>query len=246
MNNWYEKSFGEDYLIIYKHRDMHGAAAEVRKMIAWLKLPNHSHVLDLCCGMGRHALALVEAGYCVTGVDLSPILLMEARASDPNNTIRWVQSDMRSLPCDETFNESFDAVVNLFTSFGYFEEDSEQLKVLKQIYQALKPGGQFIIDYMNASYTAKHLVLSSERTVDENSIIETRNIKDGFVTKEIVVQGPHRKTSRYTERVKLYSLDKLTEMLNEVGLAIDAVYGNYDEDDYDDLRSPRMIITGHR
>lgn len=153
---------------------------------------------------------------------------------------------MRSLPCDGTFNECFDAVVNLFTSFGYFEEDSEQQQVLKQICQSLKPGGQFIIDYMNASYTAEYLVLSSERTVDENLIIETRTIKNGFVMKEIVIQGPHRETRRYTERVKLYSLEKLTEMLNEAGLAIDAVYGNYDEGHYDDLQSPRMIIVGHR
>ncbi|MCD9024565.1 class I SAM-dependent methyltransferase [Cohnella silvisoli] len=246
MNNWYEESFGEDYLLVYKHRDMQGAAVEVRKMIAWLELPGQSHVLDLCCGMGRHAMALAEAGFRVTGVDLSPVLLKKARASDPANRIRWIESDMRSLPCDETFIEGFDAVVNLFTSFGYFEEDEEQLKVLKQIRQALKPGGRFIIDYINARYTVDHLVFFSERKVGENAILETRRIQDGFVTKEIIVLGSGRPARRYRERIKLYSLDTLTDLLDEAGLAIDNVHGNYNEALYDDRLSPRMIMVGHR
>jgi SAM-dependent methyltransferase len=246
MNKWYEESFGEDYLLEYKHRDMQGAAVEVGKMIVWLKLPSQSHVLDLCCGMGRHTLALAEAGFRVTGVDLSPVLLREARAYDIKNIIRWIESDMRSLPCEEMFKEGFDAVVNLFTSFGYFEEDEEQLKVLKQIRQVLKPGGRFIIDYMNASYTVNHLVPLSERKVEENTILETRQIQDGFVSKEIIVQGPDEPTRRYSERVKLYNLDKLTDLLFDAGLAIDDVYGNYDEGVYDDRLSPRMIMVGHR
>ncbi|MDF2646602.1 MAG: SAM-dependent methyltransferase [Paenibacillus sp.] len=246
LDTWYEESFGEDYLLVYKHRDIQGAAREVRKMIAWLKLSHHSHVLDLCCGMGRHALALAEAGYCVTGVDLSPVLLREARSADPYNRIRWVESDMRSLPYDETFSEGFDAVVNLFTSFGYFEDDNEQLKVLRQIRQALKIGGRFIIDYLNARYVTEHLVLHSERNEEGMHISETRSMQNGFVTKEIVVQGSGRPPRRYTERVKLYSLETMTGMLNEAGLIVDDVYGSYDEDSYDDRQSPRMIIVGHR
>ncbi len=246
LNSWYEESFGEDYMLVYRHRDMQGAAVEVRKMITWLKLPDQSHVLDLCCGMGRHALALAEAGYRVTGVDLSPVLLKEARAFDMNNRIRWIESDMRLLPNDEMFIAGFDVVVNLFTSFGYFEEDGEQLKVLRQIRRALKPGGRFIIDYMNAWYTVDHLVPISERKVEENVILESRVIQDGFVTKEIIVQGPGRPARRYTERVKLYTLDTLIVLLNEAGLAIDDVYGNYDEAIYDVRQSPRMIMVGRR
>jgi SAM-dependent methyltransferase len=246
MNPWYEESFGEDYLLVYKHRDRLNAADEVGKMMAWLKLPKHSQVLDLCCGMGRHALLLAEAGYQVTGVDLSPVLLRQARVSDSNHAIRWIESDMRSLPCDASFIEAFDAVVNLFTSFGYFEEDAEQAQALRQIRQALKPGGRFIIDYLNPQFVADHLVLFSEREVDGNRIKETRRIRDEFVTKEIIVEGPGRPTRRYKESVKLYSFNRIRDMLNKAGLALDTVYGDYDEGVYDERESPRMIMVGHR
>lgn len=89
MTEWYEKSFGEDYLVVYKHRDFGGARKEVERMISWLGLPPGSKVLDLCCGMGRHSLALAEAGYEVTGVDLSEVLLREARSQTGAEQVTW-------------------------------------------------------------------------------------------------------------------------------------------------------------
>jgi len=246
LHRWYEESFGEDYLLVYKHRDMQGAASEVRQMIGWLNLPAGSEVLDLCCGTGRHALALADAGYSVTGVDLSAVLLREAHAADFDNRIRWIQSDMRSLPEDGTFAEKFDAVVNLFTSFGYFETDSEQMKVLHQIRKALKPEGRFIVDLLNAQYTADHLVPQSKRIQDGTIIMESRMIRHGFVVKEIIVREAGRPPRRYLERVKLYTLDTLKTMLANADLVVDEIYGSYDEDPYDATRSPRMIIVGHR
>lgn len=159
MTEWYEKSFGEDYLVVYKHRDFGGARKEVERMISWLGLPPGSKVLDLCCGMGRHSLALAEAGYEVTGVDLSEVLLREARSQKGAEQVTWLRSDMRDLP----LTGGFDAVVNLFTSFGYFEEDEEQVKVLREIYRMLKPGGKFVIDYLNPAYVIRHLVPHSTR-----------------------------------------------------------------------------------
>ncbi|MCC3373706.1 class I SAM-dependent methyltransferase [Cohnella sp. REN36] len=246
MFEWYEESFGEDYLLVYRHRNRQEAAGEVHKMTEWLQLPGQSHILDLCCGMGRHALTLADAGYRVTGVDLSSVLLREARAADSDKRVRWVESDMRALPDDKSFTEHFDAVVNLFTSFGYFEEDTEQLKVLRQIRKALKPGGRFVIDVLNARYTAYHLVPYSEREEQGAVISETRHIESGFVVKEIVVREPNRPARRYTERVKLYSLETMAALLNEAGLAVDNVYGSYDGDDYDARQSRRMILVGNR
>ncbi|RAU90976.1 bifunctional 2-polyprenyl-6-hydroxyphenol methylase/3-demethylubiquinol 3-O-methyltransferase UbiG, partial [Paenibacillus sp. YN15] len=121
MAAWYEESFGEDYLLVYKHRDLHGAQVEVKRMANWLRLPAGSRILDLCCGMGRHSVALADEGYRVTGLDLSKVLLAEARKLDNSGRITWVEGDMRRLPLDGPF----DAVVNLFTSFGYFEEEQE-------------------------------------------------------------------------------------------------------------------------
>lgn len=245
IKDWYEKSFGEDYLLVYKHRDADGAAREVKKMISWLDLPPGSRVLDLCCGTGRHSLALADSGYRVSDVDLSGVLLREARRSDVRRRVEWHQADMRSLPLDG----GFDAVLNLFTSFGYFREDGEQLKVLREIYRMLKPGGRFIIDFMNSPHVRVHLVPVSKREAEGQLIVEQREIVQDFVTKDIAItpikgNGEER---RYHERVKLYTLGQMKRMLADAGLAVDGVHGGYDEDEgYEEQTSERMIFVGHR
>lgn len=249
MAEWYERSFGEDYLLVYKHRDIQGAKREVHKMISWLGLSKGAQVLDLCCGMGRHSMALHEAGYEVTGIDLSGVLLKEARSNDPEGTVTWVQSDMRSLPLEG----GFDAVVNLFTSFGYFEQDEEHIKVLQEISRMLKPGGRFIIDFLNPQYTIAHLVPHSERVDEGQLIVENRVIEDGYVKKQITIKDHQisgslddsiQQPRNYLERIKMYSIDQLTEMLHAAGLRLDKVHGDYDEEEYDEAYSPRMIMVG--
>lgn len=244
MAEWYERSFGEDYLLVYKHRDVQGAKREVHTMISWLDLPAGAKVLDLCCGMGRHSMALVEAGYEVTGVDLSDVLLREARKNDPNGRVTWLKGDMRQLPLES----GFDAVVNLFSSFGYFEEDTEHIKVLKEIRRVLKPGGQFIIDFLNPAYTVEHLVPRSERVDEGQHIIEERSIQNGYVKKHISIRNMDSGTTdeprHYLERIKLYNRADFTEMLNNSGLQLEHIYGGYGDIPYEPETSPRMIMVG--
>lgn len=251
MPKWYELSFGEDYLLVYKHRDAQGAKHEVQRMVRWLELPFGASVLDLCCGMGRHSMALTEAGYAVTGVDLSEVLLREARLGDPEGKVDWYRADMRELP----LTGPFDAVVNLFTSFGYFKHDEEQVKVLQEVRRLLKPEAKFIIDYLNPAYTLAHLVPYSERVDEGWKIIEQRRIENGYVIKKITItenrtSGLEKKQEseprEYMERIKLYSLDNFKQMLNEAGLVLQKVHGDYDEEDYHPLNSRRMILIGGR
>ncbi|WP_151736597.1 class I SAM-dependent methyltransferase [Paenibacillus tengchongensis] len=243
MSEWYERSFGEDYLIVYKHRDFCGARREVEAMIGWLHLPQGAKVLDLCCGMGRHSVALAQAGYEVTGVDLSEVLLREARKLDGAERVTWIRSDMRQLP----LTGGFDAVVNLFTSFGYFEEDEEQVKVLREVWRMLKPGGKFVIDYLNPAYVIKHLVPQSTREDGDTLIDETRRIEDSYVKKDIVLTSRVDSTPRvYQERVKLYPLEPFRGLISAAGLSLEAVHGSYNEDEYHAETSTRMIFTGIR
>jgi ubiquinone/menaquinone biosynthesis C-methylase UbiE len=239
---WYEQSFGEDYLIVYKHRDLQGAYEEVRRMMDWLQLEKGAEILDFCCGMGRHSMALTEFGYKVTGMDLSTVLLDEAKKLDGDRKVQWIRGDMRQIP----LNHTFDAVMNLFTSFGYFESDEENERVLHEMDRVLKPGGKFIIDFLNSDYVTAHLVPSSERMTEGMKIQETRSIEDGFVRKRIVISEKGHPDRHYLEQVKLYRLQQFKEMLQGTNLNIDQLYGNYDKTSYHESTSPRLIIVGHK
>ncbi|OWA33440.1 SAM-dependent methyltransferase [Saccharibacillus sp. O16] len=245
MSAWYEESFGEDYLRVYSYRDEQGAAHEVHEMISWLKLPPGAKVLDLCCGMGRHSLSLAEKGYKVTGMDLSEVLLEEAKKEEGAEAVNWVQGDMRELPFADG---EFDAVVNLFTSFGYFKQDKEHVRVLEEIQRVLRPGGRYIIDFMNSLHVERHLKPCTEREEEGLKIEERRKIEDGYVKKHITIipEGQEASEPReYDERVKLYTLEELTQLLTEARLEIDEVRGDYDEKRYE-ADSPRMIFVGKR
>lgn len=242
MAEWYEESFGQDYLLVYKHRDIQGAQEEVRRMVKWLELPEGARIFDLCCGMGRHSVALADEGYQVTGMDLSKVLLAEARKLDSSGRITWLEGDMRKVPTEETF----DAVVNLFTSFGYFEEESENRKVLSEIARLLKPAGTYIIDFLNPHYVLNRLVPHSERTDEGIHIDERRSIEEGFVRKRIALSEPGKPERRYLEQVKLFGLEDFQRLMSGTGLVIDRVYGGYDGALYDPEQSHRLIMVGHK
>lgn len=243
MKAWYERSFGSDYMIVYRHRDWEQAAAEAKRMAGWLRLPEEAEVLDIGCGMGRHALALAELGYRVSGVDLSEELLAEAVAHNADGLVRFSQGDMRALPYE---NGTFRATVNLFTSFGYFTEEADSEQVLREIRRVLRSDGQFLIDFLNSAHVEKHLVPYSSR-VDEPTglvIVERRSVADGWVTKQIEIGSADVPARTYEERVRLFPLGWFERALAQAGLQIDRVYGDYEGGGYNPDSSERMIIAG--
>jgi SAM-dependent methyltransferase len=238
---WYIKSFQDDYLKIYSHRTDEAAKEEVNQITSLLNMETKKNVLDLCCGNGRHSRQLAKLGYQVTGIDLSTVLLQEAEQRNDTKAIRYLHRDVRDLP----FKEEFDYVLNLFTSFGYFEQVEENMKVFTSIYNSLKQDGKFLIDFLNPGYVKNTLVPYSERTVDDLLVIEKRRIEGKKVCKDIEIhQG--EKIRIYQEQVNLFEYEEMESMIGRSGLEVTQVYGDFKQQTYDELESPRMIIIGKK
>lgn len=240
---WYEQSFGADYLTVYRHRNSEQAKREVGQLLDWLRLPSQAKVLDLCCGMGRHSMSLADFGFDVTGMDLSEILLARAREIDTSFLVRWIQGDMRNIPLPEA---CYDAVVNLFTSFGYFEKEQDNKQVLLEIERLLKPDGRWIIDYLNPEVVIASLVPKSERTEKGVTIVENRFVEEGMVKKKIEIMEENQPPRIYIEQVQLFNLSDFERMLHSTSLVVDKIVGDYTGAKYDAFSSPRMILIGHK
>ncbi|MDX5475478.1 MAG: class I SAM-dependent methyltransferase [Bacillaceae bacterium] len=239
MGLWYEDHFQEDYLMIYKHRNEKRAQEELTSISKFLPFKKGDQLLDLCCGNGRHCRWFAKQGIKVTGVDLSSTLLKEARKKEQANKlgIRYIQTDMRNIQ----FDQEFDIVVNLFTSFGYFEQDSENERVIAKISLALKPGGHFLLDFFNPYYVRRKLIPITVETVGEKTIHQFRKIEDNTVKKTIKIND-HQGSKRYEERVKLYTEEYLTKIIENYDLRIKSIYGNYDGSPYSVENSERLIL----
>jgi ubiquinone/menaquinone biosynthesis C-methylase UbiE len=240
MGEWFQDSFQEDYLLVYKHRDRTNANKEIEKIIHLVGMKKEDYILDLCCGAGRHTVSLVEKGYHVVGVDLSlPLLAHAKRSSSHLERISFLRGDMRNLPFEE---DHFSVVLNLFTSFGYFLEDEENMRVLEEIKRVLHLGGRFLLDYINIEKVKATLVPFSEREQEGSHILEQRYIDGRFLCKDILINDDREERS-YKERVKIYTEKEMREMFQQVGLTIQNIYGDFNADVYH-AGSDRMIFVG--
>lgn len=236
---WFERSFREDYVLVYRHRDDSAADGEIANLLERLPVKDTGRVLDLCCGSGRHSRALARRGYEVVGVDLSPVLLQLAEEQNTYPQLSFARCDMRDIP----FHEEFDIVVNLFTSFGYFSTDEENANVIRNMAQALKTKGEVVIDFLNAAYVIDNLVPQSTKEVSGMLIKEERWIQDGFVKKRILISDESSNEPReYMEQVRLFSVQQMIAMLTEAGFEKIQVFGNYQFEEYVAHESPRMIF----
>jgi len=236
--DWFEETFGEDYLRIYQHRDESEAERAIELIAAQVRGKEIQAVLDLACGAGRHSKALCERWWTV-GLDLSAALLRIARRDDRDAP--YVRADMRELPFADA---SFDLVVNLFTSFGYFEDDREDARVLACVRTAMKPGGTFVIDFFNASEVRRNLVPYDER-VENGITIEQRRVitpDDRFVEKTIRLPERGRE---YVERVRLLSALDLQQMLEVANFDVVHCFGDYSGSHWSE-NSPRTILVASR
>ncbi len=227
---WYKAFFGEDYLRIYApFLPPERTEREVIGIVNLLNLAPASSILDLCCGHGRHAIPLAQLGYQITGQDLSEIFLRRAQADAKaqDAKARWVQSDMRTIP----FENEFDAVINIFTSFGYLEDEEEDLEVIQQIHKALKPNGLFLLETVYQPKVIRAFTPHGIIRYDDGLIVlEERRIDLLASRNEIRISMIHPDGHRTEHRqsMRIYTLTELIRMFTSVGLNIQAYYGGLD------------------
>ena len=242
MTEWFERWFGEEYLALYPHRDEREAATAlglVESKIGGLEV---QRALDLACGAGRHSRLLRER-WTTTGFDLSLPLLTRAREADPDGL--YVRGDMRALPF---VDHAFDLVVNLFTSFGYFDNDAQHLRVLAEVARVTRRGGKFVLDFLNPDYVRSTLVPRESSNIGGRSIEIRREVSsdERFVVKTIASGGEGGAAEQtFVERVRLFDRLDLETMLEESGFGVEQVLGDYAGGPHSES-SPRTIMFAIR
>lgn len=217
FTSWFDTPY---YHILYKDRDDTEAQQFMDTLTNYLNLPEDGKILDLACGRGRHAIYLNSLGYDVTGADLSESSIQYAKQFE-NDTLHFEVHDM----C-KPFNKPFDAIFNLFTSFGYFDKDEDNLNTIKAIKADLNDTGFGVIDFMNTEFVIDNLVPEEVKTVDGIDFHLKRYVEDGYIIKDIQFTDKG-KSHHYQERVKAFTLANFEALFEEAGVYLLDVFGDY-------------------
>ena len=245
---WWKNFFDDDmYKILYELYPERRQESTIRQcdfIETVLKPPKHAKILDLACGPGRHSIELAKRGYKVIGFDYSGLFLDKARdfAKGVGVDIKFVQGDMRKLP----FQDEFDVVINIFTSFGYFQKEEDHLKVLKEIAKSLKLGGKFLLDTINRDFLVRHFRAKywSEGKdfllLEENKLDLEHNRSEARWT---LLQGNKQKVYRHS--IRIFTLNELMNLMEQASLKILSCYGDFDQKPWS-FDTNRTIIVAER
>ena len=233
FENWFDSPY---YHLLYSHRNYDEAERFIDNLCNYLKLKPGATIWDLACGKGRHSLALNKKGYKVTGTDLSENSIKEA-SKNKNGSLEFLVHDMRSA-----FRENeFDAVLNLFTSIGYFSDFEDNYRVFKNIAKALKPGGRLVVDFFNPEKVRKALAVEQ---LEKRAHI-TFEIRKEVIGKAVVKNIQFHDQGKdyvFEERVNLLSHDDFNSFAEKAGLQLGEIFGNYNLDPWNAESSDRMIL----
>lgn len=234
--NWFESWFDTKYYhILYKERNDEEAQLLMDNLTHYLNLPEDAKILDLACGKGRHAIYLNSLDYEVTGVDLSENSIAEA-SKFANNKLHFKVHDMR-----EPFEEKYDAIFNLFTSFGYFEDNEDNYKTIKAIHDSLTETGFAVIDFMNVDYVLENLVENEVKSVEGIDFHIKRYLKEGYIYKEIDFEDQGEKF-HYTEKVQALRLEDFEQIMEQAGIFLLDIFGDYKLRKFYTTQSERLIM----
>jgi len=244
---WWEKTpsiLSSDYENIYGIND-EITHSEVSFLINETSIPPQSHILDLCCGTGRHAIRLAELGYSVTGLDISPDFLNVAaeKSSKSDLSIEWINKDMRDIP----FEDKFDLVFIMFGAWGFFEEDRENYVVFEGVSRALKKHGHFVLDFFNRDWIVQHFQPKHWAEREMGYYLEKRHfdIHAGRLNTESVFIKRDGAIIQWETSLRAFTLQEIESMLQQAGLSIINVYGNLEKQTYD-LNTPRMLLHAQK
>lgn len=235
--SWFDTSY---YHTLYKNRNDVEAKQFVVNLIDYLNLQKSTKVLDLACGKGRHSVTLNELGFDVLGVDLSPASIASASKHE-NERLHFAVHDMREV----IESTSFGAIFNLFTSFGYFDETSDNKKVLKSIHQMLEIEGILVLDFMNAKRVIDNLVLEESKTIDGITFNISRRYDGNHIFKQIDFEDNSESFS-YTERVQALRKEDFEDLLKSCNFRILRTFGDFNLSEFYENDSDRLIIIAQK
>lgn len=230
--SWFDTPF---YHILYQDRDEKEAAHLINNLLKHLNLNPPAKILDLACGKGRHSRYLNNLGYDVVGLDLSQQSIQYAKQYENEKLVFEVHDKLHSYP------KQFDAVFNLFTSFGYFKDVNDNLLVLENIKASLKTNAYGVIDFMNAYKAKRQLVAEEIKTVDGIDFHLKRYVKEDVIYKDILFNFAG-KDYKFTERVSALELEDFKEFFSKVNLELVDVFGDFDLTAFDYKTSNRLIL----
>ena len=237
FKNWFDSYY---YHKLYRHRNTAEAELFIDNVLDLIKPEKKNRILDLACGKGRHSIYLNTKGFDVVGVDLSQNSITEANKSS-NSSLHFHPMDMRNLTCDKPF----DFVLNLFTSFGYFQNKSENMEVLNGVHQVLNTDGILVIDFLNATKVIKNLVPEEVKDMDGITFTINRLIENQTVVKQIKVQDDG-KSFDFQERVSMFELADFKLMFEKTGFKLINHFGNYHLEEFDPETSDRLILVAQK
>jgi len=239
--DWFETWFDSPYYhILYKERDDREAEIFLDNLISKIHISPGSRILDVACGKGRHSLYLNKKGFDVTGYDLSEQSINH-NLSMENDTLHFYLHDMREL-----FRTNyFDAVLNLFSSFGYFEKAHDNFRCLQSHHAALKKGGLFVLDYFNAQKVREIGNQNYVKEVDNIKFQINKTVSGNKVVKEIRFTDKGE-NYEFDEHVTLISKQEFENYFKELGLEILSTFGNYNLDKFNAENSDRLIFLARK
>jgi SAM-dependent methyltransferase len=242
MNDqWFESWFNTKYYhILYKNRNDEEAQRFIDNALRQINLHAGAKILDIACGKGRHSKYLNSKGFDVTGIDLSSESIAEASASE-NEGLHFFEHDMRKI-----FRLNyFDLAVNMFTSFGYFDNHNDNYETIHAMASTIKNGGYLLIDFFNSQFVENTLVPKFETVIDGVTFATEKKIENDFVVKNITVFD-NQNEFHYQEKVQLLTLENFKNYLAKEKLVIQSVLGNYELDEFNLNESPRLIILAQK